>query len=214
MKKMNNKGFSLVELIIVIAIMAILAGAIAPALIRYIDKSRRSNDVSSADTIETSVNTALGTESISEYLTAADTLITLIPAGDFASTTAAANGYTYAKSKKAIAIEGGGHDGTLSGWKASSGKDADDVREAVTNELGSSLNGSVPKIKYKKNAKTGAGESDLRYYVLVTTKGSVEVYIAKSGKTLADFQKLTATDIIDGDNGIFEICPEVCESYQ
>ena len=34
MKKTNNKGFSLVELIIVIAIMAILAGAIAPALIR------------------------------------------------------------------------------------------------------------------------------------------------------------------------------------
>ena len=30
MKKTNNKGFSLVELIIVIAIMAILAGAIAP----------------------------------------------------------------------------------------------------------------------------------------------------------------------------------------
>ena len=37
---MKNKGFSLVELIIVIAIMAILAAAIAPALIRYIDKSR------------------------------------------------------------------------------------------------------------------------------------------------------------------------------
>ena len=33
MKKTNNKGFSLVELIIVIAIMAILAGAIAPTLI-------------------------------------------------------------------------------------------------------------------------------------------------------------------------------------
>ena len=37
----GNKGFSLVELIIVIAIMAILAAAIAPALTRYIDKSRR-----------------------------------------------------------------------------------------------------------------------------------------------------------------------------
>ena len=69
MKKTNNKGFSLVELIIVIAIMAILAGAIAPALIKYIDKSRKSNDVSSAKTIKTAIETALGTESVYETLT-------------------------------------------------------------------------------------------------------------------------------------------------
>ena len=51
--KKNNKGFSLVELIIVIAIMAILAGALAPALIKYINKSRKSADISNADTIRT-----------------------------------------------------------------------------------------------------------------------------------------------------------------
>lgn len=62
MKKMNNKGFSLVELIIVIAIMAILAAAIAPALIRYIDKSRKSNDVTAAKTIKTAVDTAMANE--------------------------------------------------------------------------------------------------------------------------------------------------------
>ncbi len=208
MKKMNNKGFSLVELIIVIAIMAILAGAIAPALIRYIDKSRRSNDVSSADTIETSVNTALGTESISEYLTAADTLIELTPAGKFASDT----GYTATGSSKAIKLSGGAE--TVSGWTSSSGKDAASVKNALVNELGQSLNGAVPKIKYKKDAKTGKGESSQSYYVFVTTTGAVEVYIAKSGKTIAEFQKLTASAIIDGDGGIYEICPEVCESYQ
>ncbi|SEP91853.1 prepilin-type N-terminal cleavage/methylation domain-containing protein [Lachnospiraceae bacterium NE2001] len=47
----KNRGFSLVELIIVIAIMAILAAAIAPALIRYIEKSRRASDVETAGVI-------------------------------------------------------------------------------------------------------------------------------------------------------------------
>lgn len=49
--KRFDKGFSLVELIIVIAIMAILAAAIAPAIIRYIDKSRKATDVDAANTI-------------------------------------------------------------------------------------------------------------------------------------------------------------------
>ena len=59
---MKNKGFSLVELIIVIAIMAILAAAIAPALIRYIDKSRRGDDVQAAATINTAVTAVLANE--------------------------------------------------------------------------------------------------------------------------------------------------------
>ena len=49
MKK--NKGFSMVELIIVIAIMAILAGALAPALIKYIAKSKMSVDMTTAEEI-------------------------------------------------------------------------------------------------------------------------------------------------------------------
>jgi len=60
MKK--NKGFSLVELIIVIAIMAILAAAIAPALIRYIDKSRKADDIAAAETVNTAVQTSLSNE--------------------------------------------------------------------------------------------------------------------------------------------------------
>ena len=59
---MKNKGFSLVELIIVIAIMAILAAAIAPALIRYIDKSRKADDVTAGGTINSAVSAALANE--------------------------------------------------------------------------------------------------------------------------------------------------------
>lgn len=44
-KKMDNKGFSLVELIIVIAIMVILVAVLAPQYLRYVEKSRVSSDV-------------------------------------------------------------------------------------------------------------------------------------------------------------------------
>jgi type IV pilus assembly protein PilA len=49
--KKNNKGFSLVELIIVIAIMAVLVGVLAPQFIKYVEQSRRSRDISTAQEI-------------------------------------------------------------------------------------------------------------------------------------------------------------------
>lgn len=54
-KKMNNKGFSLVELIVVIAIMAVLVGVLAPQFIKYVEKSRQSTDLSNLDSIKTVV---------------------------------------------------------------------------------------------------------------------------------------------------------------
>ncbi len=55
MKKMNNKGFSLVELIIVIAIMAILIVVLAPQYLRYVERSRNSTDLQSATEIVTAL---------------------------------------------------------------------------------------------------------------------------------------------------------------
>ncbi len=57
MKKMNNKGFSLVELIIVIAIMAILIVVLAPQYLRYVERSRNSTDMQNARTLMTAVET-------------------------------------------------------------------------------------------------------------------------------------------------------------
>ncbi len=49
--KKNNKGFTLVELIIVVAVIVILATVLAPQYTRYVERSRQSNDLQIATTI-------------------------------------------------------------------------------------------------------------------------------------------------------------------
>lgn len=58
-KRCSNKGFSLVELIIVIAIMAILIGVMAPQLIKYIEKAKVANDTQILDTLHSAITYAL-----------------------------------------------------------------------------------------------------------------------------------------------------------
>ena len=59
MKKMNNKGFSLIELIIVIAIMAVLVAIIAPNLTKYLGKSKKQTDESNLDEIKKQTKNAI-----------------------------------------------------------------------------------------------------------------------------------------------------------
>lgn len=58
-KEINNKGFSLVELIIVIAIMAVLIGVLAPQYLKYVKNSKISTDITNAESIATAVNVAV-----------------------------------------------------------------------------------------------------------------------------------------------------------
>ena len=51
--KGNNKGFSLVELIVVIAIMGILAVTLAPRLMHYVEKTRVASDQEIANAVLT-----------------------------------------------------------------------------------------------------------------------------------------------------------------
>ena len=57
-ERKNNKGFSLVELIIVIAIMAVLVAILAPAFMRYVEESRQKADISAVDSVVQSVKAA------------------------------------------------------------------------------------------------------------------------------------------------------------
>ena len=55
----NNKGFSLVELIVVIAIMAVLVGVLAPQFIKYVNSSKISTDVKNGQEIASCISVAM-----------------------------------------------------------------------------------------------------------------------------------------------------------
>lgn len=57
--KKNNKGFTLVELIIVIAIIAILVAVLAPNYVKYVDRSRWSSDRNDCESLLSEVKTAI-----------------------------------------------------------------------------------------------------------------------------------------------------------
>lgn len=82
-KQKNNKGFSLVELIVVIAIMAVLVGVLAPQLIKYVEKSRESTDIQTCDNIVTAMKTYYADKE-----NAGETSVTLNSTADLTETAA------------------------------------------------------------------------------------------------------------------------------
>lgn len=76
--KKNNKGFSLVELIVVVLIMAIIAVALAPQVMKWVNESRKSADASTYDSVVAACQDALADEDVwKETVTGSDTTITI-----------------------------------------------------------------------------------------------------------------------------------------
>ena len=69
MKKLNNKGFSLVELIIVIAIMVVLVGVLAPQFIKYVESSKQSTDIQNASEIRAAIEAYVAEKAPSNDIT-------------------------------------------------------------------------------------------------------------------------------------------------
>lgn len=64
-KRKNNKGFSLVELIVVVAIMAVLIGVLVPTLVRNVEKSKKQKDISTVEEVRNQLTIALADEKYS-----------------------------------------------------------------------------------------------------------------------------------------------------
>lgn len=129
LRENEEKGFSLVELIIVMAIMAILVGVVASQVIPYMEKSRQSKDQQQLSSLCTDIVSAISQ---------ADT-----DPGDIATELSAAG-------------NGAGSWGkVLEGLRSADGttdKSLADIESDVAGKLKSKLAGTSPKIYVKRSS--------------------------------------------------------------
>ena len=129
LRENEEKGFSLVELIIVMAIMAILVGVVASQVIPYMEKSRQSKDQQQLSSLCTDIVSAISQ---------ADT-----DPGDIAATELSNAGKSAGSWGK-----------VLEGLRSADGttdKSLADIESGVTGKLKSKLAGTSPKIYVKRD---------------------------------------------------------------
>lgn len=144
-KKNDNKGFSLVELIIVVAIMAILVGLLAPQYIKHVEKSRKSADASNLSEMVNALQVYAG-DSDADDLPYDEYTITISKDGSKVEGTTEANS---AAAKKAI--ESATTDFENIQLKSKKWKD-DDTYSVITavvtiSETGSTVKYTPPKLQ-------------------------------------------------------------------
>ena len=71
-RKKDNNGFTLVELVIVVAILAILVGILAPQYTKYVERSRKSADAANLDNLVTAVKVSAADQVYAAMIPASD----------------------------------------------------------------------------------------------------------------------------------------------
>jgi len=141
MKKMNNKGFSLVELIVVVLIMAIIAVALAPQVMKWVENSRVSTDCTNYESMVENLQLAIADKDCYKTIAAAT------PAGTTADATVI------------ITTEGAGFQASTAGTIKTSSLSTE---ETAINTAMNNVDASWQKIAKKASAEVNSKD----YYVI------------------------------------------------
>lgn len=130
LRENEEKGFSLVELIIVMAIMAILVGVVASQVIPYMEKSRQSKDQQQLSSLCTDIVSAISQADTDPDIATATEL-------------------------SAVGNSAGSWGKVLEGLRSADGttdKSLADIESDVAGKLKSKLAGTSPKIYVKRSS--------------------------------------------------------------
>ena len=154
MKKMNNKGFSLVELIVVVLIMAIIAVALAPQVMKWVENSRVSTDCTNYESMVENLQLAISDKEVYK---------------NFAADTTPATVYVTINTKGTSISTTAGGDNTAAGTASTASiTDSSNPDTALIYGL-SKIDAGWPKIAKKASAKVGSSNNDDYYRITVTT---------------------------------------------
>lgn len=120
LNKKNNKGFSLVELIVVVLIMGIIAVALAPQVMKWVDKAKTNSDANTAKdiksalqiavadakaagkTVDTCTDVAYTSAGVATLSDDFEAYVTEVTGGDYSAKTSANGNFTFSISSTGV----------------------------------------------------------------------------------------------------------------